>query len=95
MVNGRRHDSSFKSKVALEAIKGEFSVNELASMYSVHPNQVIRWKKQALECLPEAFDKGGDRRRKRDEELVARLYQEIGQLKVELDFMKKKSSLLG
>lgn len=94
MNQRRRHSAEFKAKVALEAIRGQRTSNEIASAYGVHPVQVAQWKKQALEELPQAF---ADRRTKaaQDEEaLRAELYQQIGQLKVELDWMKKKAGLL-
>jgi len=85
----RRHQPEFKAKVALEAIKGAKSVNELASRYGVHPTQVTQWKKQVLEALPSIFSDGRAKVEKADEELKARLYQQIGQLQVELDWLKK------
>jgi transposase-like protein len=92
MKDGRkRFSGDFKTKVAVEAIKGHRTVAEIASEYEVHPNQVTQWKKEAMVGLPEVFS---DRRRKRKEDhegLVAQLYQQIGQLKVELDWLKKKS----
>lgn len=89
----KRFSGEFKTKVALEAIKGQKTVAEIASEYGVHPNQITQWKKQAVEALPELL---GDRRRKvnKDHEaLVGQLYQQIGQLKVELDWLKKKSGV--
>jgi transposase-like protein len=83
--------AEFKTKVALEAIKGHRTVSEIASAYEVHPHQITHWKKQAIEGLPDILS---DRRKKRNEdqeELVCQLYQQIGQLKVELDWLKKKS----
>jgi len=95
MGERKRHSAGFKAKVVVEAIRGERSVNELAGLYQVHPTQIAVWKRRALEGLPDLFA-DGRRDGKRDEEaLLARLYQEIGQLKVELDFLKKKSGLLG
>lgn len=85
----RRHQPEFKAKVALEAIKGAKSVNELASRYGVHPTQVTEWKKQVLEALPSIFSDGRAKVEKADEEMKARLYQQIGQLQVELDWLKK------
>jgi transposase-like protein len=94
MKERRRHSAEFKAKVALEAIRAQRTGNEIASAYGVHPVQVAQWKKQALDELPEVF---ADRRAKasQDEEaLRAELYQQIGQLKVELDWVKKKAGLL-
>lgn len=90
----KRYDGTLKAKVAVEAIKGQRTVNEIASAYGIHPYQVTQWKRQALEQLPEIFSNGRARSQVADEELRDRLYQEIGQLKVELDWLKKKSSLL-
>ena len=89
----RKFDSAFKARVALEAIKCERTMSELTSAYGVHSTQIAHWKKQALSALPGIF--AGDRAHGRDtaadEALVASLYQQIGQLKVELDWLKKKS----
>lgn len=82
--------SEFKAKVALAALRGDLTLNEVAAKYEVHANQVSIWKKQLLEAAKDFFSDGRIHRRKDDEELVARLYQEIGQLKVELDWLKKK-----
>ena len=85
----KRHGVETKTQVALEAIKGQKTVNEIAGSYQIHPNQVTKWKKQALEQLPLVFS---DRRNgvQADERLKDQLYQQIGQLKVELDWLKKK-----
>jgi len=90
MKKGRRnHGASFKAKVALEAVRGEKSLAEIASQYQVHPGQVRKWRKQLLEELPEIFtDKR--RRARESEQHEARLYEEIGRLKVELDWLQKK-----
>ena len=91
MKRGRRnHSGAFKAKVALEAIKGLKTTAELASQYEVHPSQIANWKKQALDALPGIFS-GSQGKGKRDEDdLKALLYQQIGKLKVELDWLKKK-----
>lgn len=86
--------TEFKTKVALEAIRGQKTVNEIASKFGVHPNQVSQWKKLVLEGLPLLLSDKRARAEKDDEELKALLYQQIGQLKVELDWLKKKSGLL-
>lgn len=90
----KRYDATFRAKVALEAVKGEKTLAELSSEFRVHPNQISKWRRQLLEMLPELFT---DRRKKKDidqEELIAELYRQIGQLKVELDWLKKKSQKL-
>lgn len=89
----KRHSAELKVKVALEAIKGQRRVNEIAAQYGVHPSQVTAWKRQALEQFPRVFSEGGVREAQEAEQLQARLYQEIGQLKIELDWLKKKSGL--
>ena len=88
------HNGAFKAKVALEAVKGEKTLAQLSTEFGVHANQIGQWRKQLLRELPSLFS---DRRRKRDrdqEDLVSELYRQIGQLKVELDWLKKKSHML-
>ena len=89
----KRYDASFKAKVALEALKGELTISEISSRTGVHPNQISKWKKQALEEIPEIFSRSRKKRREKSEELESELYKQIGQLKVELDWLKKKSQL--
>jgi transposase-like protein len=84
----KRYSADIKAKVALEAIKGHKTANEIASDYGVHPTQIAQWKKQVLDEVPHIFS-AQERREKSDEALIATLYQEIGQLKVELDWLKK------
>jgi putative transposase len=79
-----------KARIALEAIKERKTIQEIASHYGVHPSQVTNWKRQAIQGAPELF---ADRRSQPDtseEALKAELYQQIGQLQVELDWLKKK-----
>jgi len=89
----KSYTAAYKAKVALEAIKGQRTINEIASAFEVHPNQVIQWKKQAVSQLSEIFSNGRARDDAAEEELRNQLYQQIGQLKVELDWIKKKSGL--
>ena len=91
----QQYGAEFKAKIALEAIKGARTVNEIGAHYEVHPTQVSQWKKQALDHLRSAFDSGRKASERDDEELQNTLYQQIGQLKVELDWVKKKAGLLG
>jgi len=94
MKNRRRnHSAAFKVKVALAAIKGDRTMAELASEFEVHPTQIAQWKKQLLEALPEVFSHRRQRSQQQQDELTAQLYQQIGQLKVELDWLKKKCGL--
>ncbi len=88
----KQFSSEFKVRVALEAIKGQKTANEIASEYGVHPTQIAQWKKQALDELPNVFERPNSERVKSEEALIASLYQQIGQLKVEVDFLKKKPS---
>lgn len=91
----RNHDSAFKAKVALESIKGEKTMAQIASEYGVHVNQIRQWRKHLLSELPGLFS---DKRQKVDKErgdLEDELYRQIGQLKVELEWLKKKSQRLG
>ncbi len=90
----KTYTTEFKVKIALEAIKGQRTINEIASHYSIHPNQVTQWKKQATEGLPDVFSSRRDRAAEDEEIIKSQLYQQIGQLKVELDWLKKKSGLL-
>jgi len=88
----RNYDSAFKAKVALEAIKREKTIAQISSEFAVHPNQIRQWRKQLIEELPGIFS---DKRQKADkdrEELESELYKQIGQLKVELDWLKKNLS---
>jgi transposase-like protein len=89
----KSYSAELKAKVALEAIKGQRTASEIASRFGVHPNLVSQWKRQALEEMPGIFS---DRRAQAEAEAeaaTAELYEQIGRLKVELDWVKKKSGL--
>jgi transposase-like protein len=90
----KRHPTAFKAKVALEALRGEKTIAQLSSEYGVHGNQIRQWKKKLIEELPAIFSERRRRSEKEGEELTSELYRQIGQLKVELDWLKKKSELL-
>jgi transposase len=89
----RQFSAALKAKIAVEAIKGQRTVQEIGSSYAVHPNQVTKWKKQLLDFSPEAFSAGRLQSDQIDEQLKTELYAEIGRLKVELDWLQKKSGL--
>jgi transposase-like protein len=87
---GKRISAEFKAQVALEAAKGAKTSSEIASEYQVHPTQISQWKRQLLEGSPELFQTPRSRKEPSAEELTAPLYEEIGRLKIELDFLQKK-----
>jgi len=91
----KSYDSKFKAKVAVEAIRGERTLSHLSSQYGVHVNQITKWKKRVLEQLPDIFSRKRQKQKEDVDELIAELYRQIGQLKVELDWVKKKSGRLG
>ena len=86
----KNHSKEFKAKVALEAVKGMHSLSELAARYKVHPTQIAQWKKRLVKNAPEVFERGGAGTGPDADVLTAPLYQEIGRLKMELDFLQKK-----
>ena len=91
MSQGRRkHSPAFKAKVALEALKGQETVAQLAARYEVHPGQIQAWKKALSEGASGVFGNGKEQKSRNDTALIARLYQEIGQLKVERDFLAER-----
>jgi transposase-like protein len=83
-----QHSAQCKAKVALEALKGQSTGHELAARYGVHPVQITRWKQPLAAGGDERFSRGQHKRAREEEALRARFYQEIGQLKVELDWLK-------
>jgi transposase len=84
----------FMAKVALAAIKEDSTIAELSSKYEVHRTQIGNWRKQAIEGITEIFKGKRDKSRKDNEELIEELYRQIGQLRVENEWLKKKSALL-
>jgi transposase-like protein len=93
MTQRKRHTGPFKARVAIEAIAGHKTVNQIAAEYGIHPSQVNKWKKDAVDRLPEVLSDGRGGKNGRQEELEAQLYQQIGRLTMELDYLKKKLGL--
>ena len=90
----RQHTAEFKAKVAIEALKGELSSAELASKFEVHPTQIAQWKRHLLESSAEIFGQGKERRTKDAEANNDRMLKKIGQLQMEVDWLKKKLPFL-
>jgi putative transposase len=86
----RLFDGAFKAKVALDAIRGLKTVSELAALHKVHPTQITLWKKQLLEGAATVFESGTAKKPATDEPSSAELSEQIGRLKIELDWVKKK-----
>ncbi len=86
----KQHSAEFKAKVALEAVKGIKSVNEIASQYEVAPTQVSTWKRQFLESSVDTFKTTRDKKKSNNDIDVNNLYRKIGQLEIENEFLKKK-----
>lgn len=89
----RRHSAAFKFQIALEAAKGVQTVNELASEHNLHPNQISTWKKQLLDEGPEVFASKRQQQQREQAAREAELYEQIGRLQMELEWLKKKSGL--
>lgn len=90
MKKRRNHDARFKARVALEALKGESTLSELAAEYGVHPTKIHQWKKALLDGAADIFERGGKRASEIDEETVRSLYAKIGELAVANDFLSRK-----
>ena len=93
----KQHSAQFKAKVALEAIKGEKTIAEIASHYSIHPTMIHNWKRQLLEGASELFERGSKTSsvEPQTQAQIDELYRQIGQLKVERDFLVSRSARLG
>ena len=91
----RNHPAAFKAKVALEALREQKTIAELSSLYGIHTTQITKWKRQALDILTAGFSEKQKKKQEDDRALVQELYQQIGRLKVEVDFLKKKMGIFG
>jgi transposase-like protein len=90
----KQYSPKFKARVAIEAIRGEKTLSQLGSQFKVHPMQIAKWRKSALDLLPELFVDGRTKKVRNGEAEGNALYEEIGRLKMELDWLKKKAGLL-
>ena len=90
MATKKSYTAAEKAKIALEAVKGQSTINDITQRFGVHSTQILCWKKQLLEKLPELFSDKYKRKNTQQQELIDQLYQQIGQLTVERDFLKKK-----
>ncbi len=89
----KQYSADLKGKIAVEAIKGQRTIQEIASHYDIHPTMVTNWKKQLLDGDTEIVSSGRGHTAEADEQLKAELYQQIGKLQVDLEWLKKKSGL--
>lgn len=94
MSRRSKHPAEFKAQVAKEAIEGRYTLSELSAKYEVHQNMISRWKQEALEGLSDIFSKRKSKDDKDSEKEKDELYKQIGQLKVEVDWLKKKHAQL-
>jgi transposase len=91
----KSHSAAFKAQVALAAVKGDKTVSELASLHGVHPTMIHAWKKQLVGNAEELFQNGAKTSSAEHEALQAQLYEQIGRLQTELDWLKKKAARFG
>lgn len=91
----KQYKAEEKAKVAIEAIASELTIAQITSKYGVHVNQIYKWKKEAIEAVVLGFKSKSKRIDTTQETLIKTLYEQIGQLTVERDWLKKKSSIFG
>jgi len=90
--NRRRFNPNYKFRVALEAAKGQQTLSELATKYGLHPNQISQWKRQLLESGADVFSHNGNKEAQAQDAEQSELYEQIGRLKMELEWLKKKAA---
>ncbi len=89
----KKYSAELKARIAVEAVKGQRTIQEIASHYSIHPTMVTNWKRRMLDGASDIFSNGREQSAKSEEEVLSELYQQIGKLQVEVDWLKKKSGL--
>ena len=89
----KKYSKELKAQIVLDAIKGQKTIAELASEYGVHANQISIWKKQLLDAAPAAFSNGKDKDAEKKEVERDHLYQKVGQLQIEVDWLKKRPAI--
>ena len=89
----QQHSSKFKSKVAICALKSEKTLKELSVEFGICPKQISKWKTHLLSNVEQIFDSGKEKKESIDRDLISKLYQEIGEQKVQIDWLKKKSGI--
>jgi transposase len=88
----KQHTAAFKAKVALAAVRGDRTASELAGRFEVHPSQIAQWKRQLMEGAQGVFGRSGERQVREQASLIADLYEQIGRLQMELEWLKKKAA---
>jgi transposase-like protein len=94
-VKRRSYSADFKAKVAMEAVKGLQTANEIASKFEVHPGQVAQWKRELIDNVGDIFARKNAKKPPDSNETDSKLFEQIGRMKVEIDWLKKKSEQLG
>ncbi len=89
MSKKKSYDADFKARVALEAIRGDLTINEISTKYKIHSTQITRWKQEAISSIKTSFSGKQQKAQQSDQQLMDELYKQIGQLKCENDFLKK------
>ena len=91
----KKYSAEEKARVVIEVLSEELTISQVTSKYGVHANQIYKWKKEALEYIVTGFKSKSKKQDTSQEDLIKRLFEQIGQLTVERDWLKKKSSIFG